>query len=190
MAISNCKYCPKCEEVKTLDKFHKNAKKSQGVHAICKACKKAYDRARSHLYNKTDLKIVKCKTCDGNTRSDRKSGVCRLCELGPPLPKHFHEFQMEQNRIKREGRDSYGVKSRYRTLKRRSADKGFDDCLDFDIYENLIKQDCVYCGEENIGSGVGLDRLDNEIGYLEHNVVSCCSCCNQIRGHNLTVMEI
>jgi len=187
MGIKNCKYCPKCEKIKTLDKFHKNSSKSHGIHAICKECKSSYDRSRSHLRNSTTITIDNCSGCTGRKRSDRK--YCKLCEVGPKLPKHFHDFQMEQSRMIREGRHNYGPKGRYRTLRTRSVNKGFVEILDYEVFQELIKQDCVYCGDENIGSGVGLDRLDNTIGYVEANVVSCCGSCNQVRGHNLTVME-
>jgi hypothetical protein len=52
---------------------------------------------------------------------------------------------------------------------------------------------CHYCNDE-LGStrencGVGLDRLDNLIGYELDNVVSCCGPCNVIRSDKLTPEE-
>lgn len=188
VVLNNYKYCPKCDKVKLLDKFHKHPNKTQGVHSICKECKKAYDRDKYLLINKTANTIINCAGCEGKTRTPHK--YCRSCRIGPKLPEHFKQFQQEQNRMSREARHRYKPRCRYKNLKQRSEAKGFKDYLDFQTYEKLLSNDCVYCGEENIGSGGGLDRLDNDIGYLEHNVVSCCGSCNQIRGHNLTVMEM
>lgn len=55
--------------------------------------------------------------------------------------------------------------------------------------KHFTKQPCYYCGREpmqvyctkaNNGTYIynGIDRLDNNIGYLLENVVSCCMQCN------------
>lgn len=44
---------------------------------------------------------------------------------------------------------------------------------------------CHYCGNEDLGAGLGLDRLDNARGYDEGNLVPCCARCNEARGHLL-----
>lgn len=66
--------------------------------------------------------------------------------------------------------------------------------LDFELsraqFETLVQQPCVYCGVT--GSNVipcpscpegfrynGLDRVNNELGYIAANVVPCCWECNQ-----------
>jgi len=51
----------------------------------------------------------------------------------------------------------------------------------------LIKQECYYCGDsprlrphygtEGITAN-GVDRVDNSIGYITSNVVTCCTHCN------------
>jgi len=53
----------------------------------------------------------------------------------------------------------------------------------------LFDANCYYCGAapSNVGTGSegnstyiysGIDRIDNSIGYLPDNVVSCCKMCN------------
>jgi hypothetical protein len=42
-------------------------------------------------------------------------------------------------------------------------------------FETLVRQPCHYCGEYEV---MGLDRVDNRIGYLPSNVVPCCMECN------------
>lgn len=58
--------------------------------------------------------------------------------------------------------------------------------LSFDIseseFENLIKNDCYLCGiktDEKHKNGV--DRLDNNIGYIITNCNSCCVSCNYMK---------
>ena len=38
------------------------------------------------------------------------------------------------------------------------------------------QEPCKYCGD-NIET-IGLDRINNNIGYNKKNLVSCCSICN------------
>jgi hypothetical protein len=39
-------------------------------------------------------------------------------------------------------------------------------------------------------SGVGLDRLDNDIGYMSGNVVPCCGICNTTKNSMLSSEEM
>jgi hypothetical protein len=60
----------------------------------------------------------------------------------------------------------------------------------FDQFQNLVLKNCYYCGMMNkarhirshIVNWVGLDRVDNEKGYLVSNIVPCCSQCNLFKG--------
>ena len=62
--------------------------------------------------------------------------------------------------------------------------------LTFEQYELLIKNECNYCKESiEKEKGVGLDRLNNNIGYLVNNVVACCAKCNNSRNKNFTPEE-
>lgn len=49
--------------------------------------------------------------------------------------------------------------------------------------EKLFKEQCYYCGfkYENDGYLLGIDRKNNNLGYLESNCVSCCSLCNYMK---------
>lgn len=48
--------------------------------------------------------------------------------------------------------------------------------LEFNSFKN---QSCYYCGQKL--DRVRLDRVNNEIGYVIHNVVSCCANCNNFK---------
>lgn len=69
--------------------------------------------------------------------------------------------------------------------------------LNFDLSDNqiaaLLSGDCFYCGAPPCGvvaernsPGVfkynGIDRLDNALGYIPGNIVSCCAHCNYKKG--------
>lgn len=58
------------------------------------------------------------------------------------------------------------------------------------IFNNLINKPCHYCNEIPVNrTGVGLDRLDNNKGYSEDNVVPCCGRCNTGRSDNFSPAE-
>lgn len=75
-----------------------------------------------------------------------------------------------------------------RIAKRRKLEWG----LTKEEYELAIKSNCYYC-DYNLGkateAGTGLDRIDNSKGYINGNILSCCSICNRIRTNQLTVEE-
>ena len=84
------------------------------------------------------------------------------------------------------------VKKRWGRLKLAAEKKSINLELTFEQYREIIKQPCVYCGVENIGTGYGLDKKipDKKIGYTIKNAVSCCTPCNQIKNNYLTYDEM
>jgi hypothetical protein len=46
-------------------------------------------------------------------------------------------------------------------------------------FMNFWKKPCHYCGAEI--ETIGLDRIDNNLGYFIDNVVSCCFDCNSFK---------
>lgn len=59
----------------------------------------------------------------------------------------------------------------------KSREKLFDITLK--QFLTFIDVPCYYCGGQV--SKVGLDRIDNAIGYTIDNVVSCCTRCNKMK---------
>lgn len=49
--------------------------------------------------------------------------------------------------------------------------------LTFEDFCKLFSQPCWYCAQDK----VGLDRIDNNQGYVVINVISCCSTCNKMK---------
>ena len=68
--------------------------------------------------------------------------------------------------------------------------RGKDWSLSKDQFDTLTKLNCYYC-ELPLGKcGVGLDRLNNNLGYILSNVVPCCIICNYARYNQFTVDEM
>lgn len=63
--------------------------------------------------------------------------------------------------------------------------------LSVEEFRSLISSLCFYCGTKPSKvrkvsrngslSWNGIDRIDNQLGYLSHNVVSCCDVCNHAK---------
>ena len=68
-------------------------------------------------------------------------------------------------------------------IKNRAERDGIEiNLLDADIAA-LITQECHYCGEKTDKAN-GIDRKDNDQGYIHGNVLPCCSTCNYAKGTN------
>lgn len=60
--------------------------------------------------------------------------------------------------------------------------RGIDFKLTKTKFNELIIQKCFYCNYFKEGEINGIDRIDNNEGYYETNVVSCCQVCNLMKG--------
>lgn len=68
--------------------------------------------------------------------------------------------------------------------------------IDKDLFKKLTSSDCFYCGRkpssyikiQNKKAGYyfynGLDRVNNNVGYIKENVVTCCNWCNKMKIHH------
>ena len=60
--------------------------------------------------------------------------------------------------------------------------RGIHFALSKSLFESLIIKPCFYCNYYKEGEVHGIDRVDNQKGYLEENVVACCETCNALKG--------
>ena len=84
--------------------------------------------------------------------------------------------------------------------KRHAEGRGFKWELSRKFVEQLIKQNCYYCGivpsnkkktKNSIDNGLlysGIDRIDSAKDYTEDNVVPCCKICNYAKS-NMNLKE-
>lgn len=76
--------------------------------------------------------------------------------------------------------------SAYKCKDRKNGTSICDITIDWMI-ENIMKQKCVYCGDDK---RIGCDRIDNSKGHTMDNVVPCCIECNAARNDNFTFEEM
>lgn len=71
----------------------------------------------------------------------------------------------------------------FKQYKQSALKRGYSWDLHKYQIEALIFLPCYFCGKE-VASGFrhGIDRLNNEKGYMVDNVVPCCRICNLMKG--------
>lgn len=80
----------------------------------------------------------------------------------------------------------------YKLFLNSSIKRKINNEISFDDYVKIINESCYYCGTSPeikkwgrlsfIGNGI--DRVDNNKGYLVDNIVSCCTFCNTAKLNN------
>ena len=70
-------------------------------------------------------------------------------------------------------------RAQYLRYLERAKEKDSSFGLDFDMFLEVIKMPCVYCGFND--GIVGIDRIDSSKGYEEDNIVPCCKVCNYMK---------
>lgn len=100
-------------------------------------------------------------------------------------PKYNAEKTAESNR-----RYRLSPHGRYSRAVTKAIARDVPFLLNFDEWSELVEQECAYCAGALEPQGIGLDRLDNSLGYVLGNVVPCCAECNRIRSNKYTPQEM
>ncbi len=73
-----------------------------------------------------------------------------------------------------------GHSKRFRNYVNGAKSRGYEFDLSKEEFMKFWNSTCYYCGSEI--DGIGLDRVDNNIGYNIRNVIPCCFTCNKMKG--------
>lgn len=90
----------------------------------------------------------------------------------------------QKERIKSVRREAYklNISKRLDDSKTSAHKRGKSWNITDDKAKELMTSPCHYCGLIELGVRVnGIDRVNNEIGYEEGNVVPCCKLCNYFK---------
>ena len=63
-----------------------------------------------------------------------------------------------------------------------AKDRGLPFELSLEQFLSFVGKSCFYCRAET--TGVGLDRIDNLLGYSMNNIVPCCRQCNVAKNNH------
>jgi tRNA nucleotidyltransferase/poly(A) polymerase len=146
--IPETKECTVCHKEKILNEFNNQRNGKYGKSSVCKICTKE----NTKNYRKTEK--GKKKYLEYHRRHRSK-------------PEYLAKHQSYRENPK-------GVWYSYRTgANRRKLE--FDLTIK-DIEDLFWQKPCFYCGDDI--KTAGIDRVDNEKGYIVSNLVPCCSICN------------
>lgn len=130
-----------------------------------------------------------CPTCKSSFIAKRKDQrFCkRWCYRNDPIIKAKYRVRTDAYRDKLK----YDPYWRFNRLESKCRRKGYELNLDLETYTNLLNKGCHYCGYNlSKETGCGLDRIENDKGYIINNIIPCCGKCNQIRNVHLTKEEM
>jgi hypothetical protein len=92
--------------------------------------------------------------------------------LNDNIDKKFDQRLKYHNNVK-----LIGNSDNYSNYKSRSKEKNKEYELTKNEFNKIVKQNCYLCGGNN-SKGIGIDRFNNDIGYVLENCKPCCSYCN------------
>ncbi|AGE51590.1 hypothetical protein PBCVCvsA1_541L [Paramecium bursaria Chlorella virus CvsA1] len=74
------------------------------------------------------------------------------------------------------------IHGKFESIKRSAIRRNIPFELTEDFVGTMTDEPCFYCGQQTTGIlRNGIDRLDNTVGYVEDNCVSCCGTCNKMK---------
>lgn len=176
--------CSICLRDLQLHSFHRNKKMPLGRVYQCKECRKKQTAVSKEQLEKS------LKERDERLRSLGKASKGRVWS-------EEYKKKMSERALKRKTQEDLN-ESRAKIVFWRYRDRGFTH--DFEFFKNITQKNCHYCGVEpsiisitpkdkrnkyDSRQGVykynSIDRVNNELGYVEGNMVPCCDICNKAK---------
>lgn len=124
-----------------------------------------------------------CEICGVSETSRWRGNICNSC---------FCKLYRKNNIVARKNYDK-SVLRRYNKAQRKAKEREIEWGLSLEDYTALCNKPCYYCNNilgKIVECGVGLDRINSDIGYQLDNVLPCCQTCNIIKSDILSVDEM
>lgn len=107
-----------------------------------------------------------------NTHSKYCSELCRI-----EIRRRVSANNRAKRKARMQGDDSRFIASQvHYKYKAGAIKRNLEFNLTVEYFEKHFRVNCHYCGDKL--KNVGFDRVKNNKGYIESNVVPCCFCCN------------
>jgi hypothetical protein len=175
-------YCDECREKNT--KQHKDRREKIVSDSDVPLCIKG-----NHPID--DLKYIQCSECrEKQRKGDRKKvakakayneeheGESKMCVHCNDIYTTGLEFSL----CPKDNARYYSFENFVKSYKKGADKRELEFELTNDDIRELINGNCYYCGQKpDPLKKIGIDRKNNDIGYLIDNVVSCCKMCNMMK---------
>lgn len=125
------------------------------------------------------------KRCETHALNEAKAGTSRS------IKKWKHNNSNKVTLLNKKWSEKFPLRKRFSHAKGIAKSRNYECLISRERFIELWNQPCNYCDKSILlETGIGLDRLDNKLGYVESNIVPCCGDCNYIRGDKLTPDEM
>jgi hypothetical protein len=134
------------------------------------------DRLDSSLYYEKDNCVSCCKICN----------FMKTCLDPLTFIKRCKHICLIHNNIGEKHEDTWRDTQsvNYQSYLKRATKKELEFNLTKNEFDEIISQNCHYCKKENSKThNNGIDRKDNNIGYILSNCMSCCAECNYMKSN-------
>ena len=155
------KKCTKCGNEKHVTEFYKNSKSKDGLKTWCKLCHLEDSRNREKKYNE------KRKLYRLNHKEEYRENK-----------RNYYKNNKEQI-LSNNSSCRQTFNGRLLSYKRAAKERNIEWLLTDEEFKLFWQQPCSYCGDKI--ETIGIDRKDNNKGYLIENCISCCSICNTMK---------
>lgn len=187
------KICKRCNNKIELKDFSKDKRTKDGYRSQCKDCESTLRKQRRlkkgvriHVNRRNDKEGFKtCSKCEiekpynrfdkSTVTKDKLTGKCKDC---------IREYAM--NAYKNPIRRAAILCTQYRKIDSKKAI--VNDLTPEFLFKNIVTKPCSYCGD--IIDNIGCDRIDNNKGHLQNNVIPCCNTCNWVRSNKFSKEEM
>lgn len=192
-ALKRCTQCKKCESKYKQEWANKHPGKTKA--AKDKYYQEHYEECleRAKLQKTKDPEAYATyKHQYYEERKEEISAEAKLKRIEHPEEVRAHEKAYRDAHPDNAKKAQSKPQARLLALQKRAKNKEIECNLDLNEYTTLISGPCFYCNYQfgqKVLYGAGLDRLNNDLGYVHNNCVSCCRDCNMIRGDYLSPEE-
>lgn len=107
----------------------------------------------------------------------------------PDILRHADYNEKNREVLSVKGRTyRFTLNGKYATSRAGARSRNLPWDLTLEEFTSFWQKPCAYCSHDI--ETIGLDRIDNALGYSLENVRPCCSVCNYVRGNEFTPEEM
>jgi hypothetical protein len=161
------KRCSHCREEKSLTEFHRCKSRRDGLSFRCKPCDREAKRI-SRSKHKPERARWQCE----HRRIPRVREGDRVWRK-----RYYQKHRDKALRSSRQWRAKNPTTYAWCKYQCSARSRGLEFNLPRALFDDLVTDRCYYCGAAPAPVN-GIDRVDNERGYVHDNIVTCCRTCN------------
>jgi len=171
------KTCASCRESNRLQDLKRDKEHRNEMARIAE--QKLERKAVKQQWNENNYEKVAMKSMNYRQRQI-EADVDQYLNKNAENAKQWRDNNPEKVAISNQNRLE-NIKIHYSNYIRSANDKNLVFGLSQDVFDEIIKAPCCYCGIIQERGFNGIDRMNSEVGYVADNCVSCCQMCNYMK---------